>query len=453
MNGMCVQVVDPCASKTDCGSSPECHLMGGGCMSNNSPCHGQQDCLSCIWDAGVCKSNNEICSSATTEATCLSCHKPGTMCMSKSDPCNGMTCINMAGCTLDNGVCKQVTDPCMSAKYCGDCSWNSNFGGSCQVKPQSLSSCSGNNELHCRDCEMSNNKCSSKKDPCTGMEHHCAMMSPVGMCKMENSICVLAADPCESSGHCGSCSWESSTRVCVTTDSHVTDSCSLNKKEGTCLSCHQMSGICMSNTDSCNGMESHCSSMANCEMKNGRCTMISDPCEASTYCGGCTWKEGKCEKSTGHTTTAHVDHSQHFSKSGQMVMTFFDSHDVVLLWKEIDITSKGHYTLAILIVFFLSMFVMLLKDYVSHHNDHHLAIRMVLMLVAITLSNLVMLIVMIMNVGLFISVMFGSTIGFGIVEYKKIREKRRIGEKDVECGSKAQTQPAEADGHTECHYP
>eukprot|EP01060_Flectonema_neradi_P038640 TRINITY_DN817_c6_g1_i1.p1 TRINITY_DN817_c6_g1~~TRINITY_DN817_c6_g1_i1.p1 ORF type:complete len:411 (+),score=56.46 TRINITY_DN817_c6_g1_i1:72-1304(+) len=392
------------------------------------------------------------CSQYKTAATCLPCAESAGMCRYVVDPCASKTdCASESACHVMGNGCMSNTDSCNSVKECLNCVWDSG-AGACQPKPQSLTSCDGNGETHCRSCEMANGKCSSTKNPCTGMEDHCAMMTPMGMCKMVSGECILAVDPCESAGYCGSCSWDSTAKTCsVDSGSIVTESCSANDEDG-CLSCHSMNGMCMSNTDPCNGMESHCSSMGNCELKNNVCTSKVDPCAASTYCGDCMWKSGKCEKSDGSVTAAPVDHSQHLSSSGQMVMTFFDSHKVVILWEEIDVTDKGLYALAIIISFILPIIVMLLRDFVTRRTDFHLGIRMALMLVMFTMSNLVMLIVMIMNVGLFVSIMIGSTVGFGIVEFMKLR---RAENEEHSSGSASGSAANKPDGNndTECHYP
>ena len=238
------------------------------------------------------------------------------------------------------------------------------------------------------------------------------------MCRSSSKLQLNEADICmtRSPEQCTECEWTAD-RCQDPVSLKSMEGCMSNAK-GNCLSCMPMGKMCMSKIDPCKGKEVNCSSLHNCNLINGTCSMEVDPCLEASFCGDCLWTHEMCMP---------VAHST--GGTGQMIMTFFGGHDVVVLFDTIHVKTVPEYVGAAIVTALGGIVTVILKDFNGRCLTWGLPIRTVVTIIAITLSNLVMLIVMIMNTGLFIAAMAGSTIGWIIVEH--LRSKRTDGDCEI----------------------
>eukprot|EP01060_Flectonema_neradi_P003635 TRINITY_DN1234_c6_g1_i1.p1 TRINITY_DN1234_c6_g1~~TRINITY_DN1234_c6_g1_i1.p1 ORF type:complete len:313 (+),score=59.82 TRINITY_DN1234_c6_g1_i1:81-941(+) len=263
-------------------------------------------------------------------------------------------------------------------------------------------------------------ECGDVKD-----EELCSCHHIGNMCRSSNKLNDGQSDVCMemTTDECPSekCEWSSGR--CQEAPNAM--GCMSNEKQN-CLDCMKMGDHCMSAVDPCKGHEKNCSNLHNCQLVNGTCGMVSDPCNGAKYCGDCYWTMQMCMP---------VEHPHGGGGTGQMIMTFFGGHDVVVLFDEIHTTTVGQYVGALIVTILGGIVAVLLKDVTARYESLGLPIRTLLMIIAFTISNLVMLIVMIMNTGLFIAAMAGSTIGWVIMETLRVKRNDVAQNIQLDCHS------------------
>eukprot|EP01064_Diplonema_japonicum_P009214 TRINITY_DN1668_c11_g1_i1.p1 TRINITY_DN1668_c11_g1~~TRINITY_DN1668_c11_g1_i1.p1 ORF type:complete len:207 (+),score=46.27 TRINITY_DN1668_c11_g1_i1:70-690(+) len=172
--------------------------------------------------------------------------------------------------------------------------------------------------------------------------------------------------------------------------------------------------------------EAHC---LNCMMMNGTCSEMGmnaemNMCKNQKECLACHWTDNMCMPISGG------------GGGGQMVMTFYTGHEVVILFNEWNITSRGMYAFACILTIVGCALITMLKDFVTH-SSLHLAIRSLLMFGVFAGLYAAMLVTMTYNTGLFLSVIAGLTLGWTFNEAVRLHKLKLLGDNgDINDGEK-----------------
>eukprot|EP01060_Flectonema_neradi_P032315 TRINITY_DN5110_c1_g1_i1.p1 TRINITY_DN5110_c1_g1~~TRINITY_DN5110_c1_g1_i1.p1 ORF type:complete len:281 (+),score=44.16 TRINITY_DN5110_c1_g1_i1:40-882(+) len=176
-------------------------------------------------------------------------------------------------------------------------------------------------------------------------------------------------------------------------------------------------------TKTCEGMEDHCDGMVSCKLVNGICVEKNNPCATATSCDQCEWNSALsiCTEvvvlgNHGGSHTPTPPPSPPPSSPDRMAVTFYSGRRVVVLWDEFDVTTNSVYALCIFLSFILACSAQVSMHYIEQCKLN-LYLKMAVKLLNLIISNFVMLIIMISNLGLFIAVTVGSTVGFGVSAY------------------------------------